>query len=103
MSKPAPVKRQIKTVSEVKEAIAHYCAAIPFERIVSTAHHVSTDINYTLVSDGQMQKALDNRNNAGPAERDIYACYLFESLLLELEKEHYHFPLKLIADLARSL
>ena len=88
MLKRAPVKRQIKTVWEVKEAIAHYCAAIPFERIVSTAHHVSTDINYTLVSDDQMQKALDNRSNAGPVERDTYASYLFESLLLELEKDH---------------
>ena len=88
MSNRVPVKRQITTVSEVKEALAHYCAAIPFERIVSTAHHISTDINYTLVSDDQMQKALDNRNNAGPFERDIYASYLFENLLLELEKEH---------------
>jgi hypothetical protein len=88
MLKRAPVKRQIKTVWEVKEAIAHYCAAIPFERIVSTAHHVCTDINYTLVSDDQMQKALDNRSNAGPVERDTYASYLFESLLLELEKDH---------------
>jgi hypothetical protein len=88
MAKRAPVKRQTKTVSEVKKALAHYCAAIPFERIVSTAHHISTDINYTLVSDDQMQKALDNRNNAGPMERDIYASYLFENLLLELEKEH---------------
>jgi hypothetical protein len=88
MSNRVPVKRQITMVSEVKEALAHYCAAIPFERIVSTAHHISTDINYTLVSDDQMQKALDNRNNAGPFERDIYASYLFENLLLELEKEH---------------
>lgn len=88
MLKRAPVKRQIKTISEVKEAIAHYCAAIPFSRIVSTAHHVSTDINYTLVTDDQMQKALDNRNNAGPVERDTYASYLFENLLLELEKNH---------------
>ena len=85
ISKPAPVKRQIKTVNDVREAIGHYCDAIPFEQIVSTAHHISTDINYTLVTDEQMQKALDNRDAAGPAERDIYASYLFESLLSELE------------------
>jgi hypothetical protein len=88
MTRRALMKRQIKTISEVKEALAHYCTAIPFEHVVSTAHHISTDINYTLVSDDQMQKALDNRNNAGPFERDIYASYLFESFLLELEKEH---------------
>ncbi len=35
-----------------------------------------------------MQKALDRRDNAGPGERDAYASYLFEHLLLELEKEH---------------
>ena len=88
ISQHVSVKRRIATVSDVKEAMAHYCRAIPYDQIVSTAHHVSTDINYALVSDDQMQKALDNRSSAGPMERDTYASYLFESLLLELEKEH---------------
>ncbi len=89
ISKREPVKRPVTTVAEVKEAMAHYCRAIPYDRIVSTAHHVSTDINYSLVTDDQMQKALDNRSNAGPEERDVYASYLFESLLLELETSHF--------------
>ena len=88
ISRQEPVKRKITTVSDIKEAMAHYCQVIPYNQIVSTAHHVSTDINYSIVSDDQMQKVLDNRNNAGPIERDTYASYLFESLLLELEKEH---------------
>lgn len=86
ISRREPVKRRIATVADVKDAMAHYCRAIPYDRIVSTAHHVSTDMDYALVTDGQMQKALDNRGAAGPAERDAYASYLFEHLLLELEK-----------------
>lgn len=81
-----PVKRKVKTVDDIKNAMAKYCNAIPHDEIVSTAHHVSTDINYSLVTDDQMQKALDNRAAAGSTERDIYASYLFESLLNELEK-----------------
>jgi hypothetical protein len=88
ISQRQPVRRRIAAVADVKEAMAHYCRAIPYDRIVSTAHHVSTDIDYALVTDDQMQKAIDNRNNAGPVERDTYASYLFENLLLELEKEH---------------
>jgi glucuronate isomerase len=87
-SRREPVKRQITTVADVREAMAHYCRAIPYDQIASTAHHVSTDMHYSLVTDEQMQKALDRRDNAGPAERDVYASYLFEHLLLELEKEH---------------
>jgi glucuronate isomerase len=83
-----PVKRRIATVADVREAMAHYCRAIPYDRIVSTAHHVSTDMHYALVTDEQMQQALERRDHAGPAERDVYASYLFEHLLQELEKEH---------------
>jgi len=88
ISKREPVRRRIATVADVREAMAHYCRAIPYDRIASTAHHVSTDMHYSLATDEQMQKALDRRDNAGPAERDVYASYLFEHLLLELEKEH---------------
>lgn len=88
ISKREPVTRRIATVADVKDAMAHYCRAIPYDQIISTAHHVSTDMEYALVTDDQMQKALDNRRLAGPVERDTYASYLFELLLLELEQEH---------------
>jgi glucuronate isomerase len=88
LSRREPVKKRIATVADVREAMEHYCRAIPYDRIVSTAHHVSTDIHYSMVTDEQMQTALDRRNRAGPAERDAYASYLFEHLLLELEKGH---------------
>jgi len=86
MSTRLPVKRTISSVRDVKEAMAHYCNAIPFDKIVSTAHHVSTDIDYCLPTDDQMQCALDNRNHASQEELNIYASYLFESLLNEFEK-----------------
>jgi hypothetical protein len=74
-------------VRDVKLAMAHYCICIPFDKIVSTAHHISTDIDYGHFSDEQMQNALDNRQAAGKKESDIYASYLFECLLDELEKK----------------
>jgi glucuronate isomerase len=88
LARREPVKRRVATVADVKEAMAHYCGAIPYDQIVSTAHHVSTDMHYSLVTDEQMQRALDRRDNAGPAQRDAYASYLLEHLLRELEKEH---------------
>jgi glucuronate isomerase len=97
--RPLPVttgKRQfvksVETVADVKEAMAHYCNVIPYDKIDSTAQHVSTDINYLTVTDEQMQKALDNRSNAGPAELNIYASYLFEALLNEFENGHSDKP-----------
>ncbi|MHB9071377.1 MAG: hypothetical protein ACYC54_13550 [Sedimentisphaerales bacterium] len=81
-----PVKKTIKAVLQVKEAMTHYCSCIPYEKIVSMAHHISTDIEYSSVTDEQMQKALDNRANAGQKELGVYASYLFECLLNEIEK-----------------
>lgn len=37
ISKREPVKRRIATVADVREAVAHYCRAIPYDQIVSTA------------------------------------------------------------------
>lgn len=88
LSKRLPVKRQIQTVGDVKKAMSHYCNAIPYDQIISTAHHVSTEINYSLVSDEQMQAALNKRDNAGTVERDIYASYLFESMLEVFENSN---------------
>ena len=80
------VARSIKTVADAKQAVAHYCKCIPYDQILSTANHVSTDIDYCHVTDDQMQKALDNRACAGQKELDIYASYLFECLLSEFER-----------------
>lgn len=82
------VKRRIYNVKDVKEAIIHYCDKIPFDRVLSTAQHISTDINYKHVSDEEMQSALARRIMAGDNEKDIYASYILEAFLSELEKRN---------------
>lgn len=54
--------------------------------MLSTATHISTDIRYREVSDGEMEGALRRRAQAGAAERDIYAAYVNELFLSGLEK-----------------
>jgi len=90
---PAPIgagarpatERQIRGLEDVHAAIAHYVDSIPFDRILSTATHLSTDIDYRLVTDQEMADALVRRNHAGPAERDAYASYVNEAFLTALE------------------
>src|SRR5207253_1923734 len=57
-----------------------------YDRVISTATGVSTDIDYRLPSDDEMTQALARRDVAGVADRDIYAAYIGEAFLTELEK-----------------
>jgi hypothetical protein len=90
---PAPIgagprpaaERTIKCLEDVHQAIAHYVESIPYDRIISTATHLSTDIDYRVVTDGEMAAALKRRGHAGPAERDCYASYVNETFLTMLE------------------
>ena len=84
-----PLKRTIKTVDDVHLAMAHYGDLIPYDRVLSTAQHISTDINYSNVSRGKMAAALENRGKAANADCDLYASYLLDAFLTELEK-HGH-------------
>ena len=59
--------------------------SIPYDRIISTATHLSTDIDYRIVSDDEMAAAIARRGQAGPAERDCYASYVNELFLTMLE------------------
>jgi len=94
---PAPIgsagrpatERVIKTLDDVREAVAHYVRSIPFGRVLSTATHISTDIDFRVVSDDDMADALKRRDRAGAVERDIYASYINEAFLTALE-EHGH-------------
>jgi hypothetical protein len=79
-------ERTIRSLADVHAAVTHYVNAIPYDRILSTATHLSTDIDYRLVSDAEMEQALNRRPRAGPAERDIYASYINEAFLTQLEK-----------------
>jgi len=53
--------------------------------VLSTAQHISTDINFRQVTGEEMATALSRRHRATPAERDIYASYILEAFLTELE------------------
>jgi glucuronate isomerase len=92
--------RPIRTLRDVHACLDHYCATTPYERIVSTAQHFSTDIEYVPVSDEEMTKALARRDQAGPAERDIYASYIIEHYFRRLEQrgEPFLFQFSLGAD-----
>jgi hypothetical protein len=83
-ARPVP-DRTIRTVEDVHAAIAHYVGALPFDRVVSTAMGLSSDIDYRVPSDEEMAQALARRPQAGPTERDIYAAYIGEAFLSVLE------------------
>ncbi|MDR3405944.1 MAG: hypothetical protein P4L99_25890 [Chthoniobacter sp.] len=78
--------RVIRSLEDVHAAIRHYVESIPYDRVISTATGVSTDIDYRVPSDDEMAAALARRAVAGVAERDIYAAYIGEAFLTELEK-----------------
>ena len=61
--------------------------SIPYEQILATATHISTDIDFRPVSDDEMAQALTRRDQAGPGERDIYASYINEAFLTALEDQ----------------
>ena len=78
-------ERTIRTLDDVHAAVNHYVENIPYDQILSTATHISTDIDLTVVTKEDMAAALTRRANAGPKERDIYASYINEAYLNALE------------------
>jgi glucuronate isomerase len=81
-----PTEHVIRDLADVHAALNHYVHAIPYGQVLSTATHVSTDIDYQSVSDGEMEEALARRDRAGPSERDVYASYINEKFLGALER-----------------
>ena len=79
-------ERMIRTLADVHAAVEHYVGSIPFGRILSTATHLSTDIDYRPVNESEMEAALARRVQAGASERDTYASYVNEVFLSELER-----------------
>ena len=80
--------RRVKTTDDVAAAMDHYLSRIPFDRIITIASHFSTHINYRPVTKAEMAKALNNRENAGEWERDVYANYVLEAFLSRFERDH---------------
>ncbi|MHB1485227.1 MAG: hypothetical protein ACYCYI_11255 [Saccharofermentanales bacterium] len=83
--------KRIKTLKDVDDAITHYVDKIPTAEVVSSTQHFSTDIEYRYVSDEEMEKALDNRNNCGTYERDVYANYIVENFMKKIEEKKINF------------
>jgi hypothetical protein len=79
-------ERTIRSLADVHAAVNHYVNAIPYEQVFCTATHLSTDIDYRTVTDAEMEAALSRRAKAGSAERDVYASYINEAFLSQLEK-----------------
>jgi len=80
------VERTISSLADLHAAVKHYVDSIPYGQILSTATHISTDINYRLVSESEIENALQRRTQAGAIERDTYASYVNEAFLSALEK-----------------
>jgi len=92
---PAPIgagtrpatDRTIRTLDDVQAAVRHYVDHIPYDRVLATATHISTDIDFRSVSDEEMSAALARRATAGIAERDVYASYVNDRFLAALEQQ----------------
>jgi len=80
-----PTDRTIRSLADVHAAVQHYVDNIPYGQVLSMATHISTDIDYRTVSDGEMEAALARRPQAGLAERSLYAAYANEAFLTALE------------------
>ncbi|MHB8970080.1 MAG: hypothetical protein ACYC3X_17330 [Pirellulaceae bacterium] len=91
---PAPIgtgarpatDRTIRTLDDVRAAVQHYVDSIPYDQILATATHISTDIQFQTVTDDEMQAALARRDVAGVRERDVYASYINHAYLSALER-----------------
>lgn len=75
----------IRSLADVHEAITHYVNNIPHGQVLAMATHISTDIDFRLIGDEEMARALACRETAGSHERDIYASYINEAFLTALE------------------
>ena len=86
-SGPRPAtERVIHTLDDVHTAIRYYVDHIPYDEVLATATHISTDIDFRPVDDREMTEALARREQAGPRQRDLYASYVNEAFLTALEE-----------------
>ena len=84
-SRPAPT-RTINSLDDVHAAVDDYVSNISTVPVLSTATHLSTDINYCEISESEMTDALSRRDRASIEERNIYASYVNERFLSALER-----------------
>jgi len=79
-------KKKLKTVDDVKEAIAHFLDKTPYDDIIAIASHLSTDVAYSSPTDADMAAAMARRADATLADQGIYASYIFNAYLNEYER-----------------
>ncbi len=89
-TRPRPPKT-IRSAKDARLAMGHYCALMPFGKVLSTAQHISTDIHYRLVTDQEMDAAVSRRDCATVADRDTYASFLLDLFLAALSKHSHEF------------
>jgi glucuronate isomerase len=77
--------RTIRSLADVHAALDSYVDNIP-ANVLSTAQHLSTDVDFRVVDDRAMAAALRRRSRAGRPERDIYASYIMEEFFKRLEE-----------------
>ena len=81
-----PTDRMVNCLQDVHDAVGHYVESIPYGQVLSTATHISTEITFQTVTESEMELALSRRAQATQVERDVYASYVNELFLTELEK-----------------
>ena len=86
-NRPKP-ERTIQNAADVRDAMRWYVTHFPTTGLVSYATPWSMDVDYSLVTPEEFEKALKNRHCAGEKERSIYASYINEVLLEEFGKAH---------------
>lgn len=79
-------EKKIHTIEDVYAAIRHYCDRTPEDVCSNSASHLSTDIHYRNVGRDEMEKALKNRAHAGTYERDVYANFIQQEYMRELDR-----------------
>jgi len=84
-NRPSP-ERTIRSLADVHEAVRYYVKTIPLDKVCAKATAFSSEIDYTIVTDAEMEAAMHRRPHAGVRERDLYASYVNEAFLTELEK-----------------
>ncbi len=83
-ARPVPA-RTVRSVQDIHEALDAYVDAVP-TTVLSTAQHISTDIDFAPADERTMAAALRRRGKAGPTERDVYASYIMEEFFRRMEE-----------------
>ena len=83
---PSEGGEPIRSLDDVHQALDRYVQSMPFDLLISTPQHVSTDIDYCDPSEDSMRRGLARRGQASPAERDVYASYVLDAFLTRLER-----------------